>query len=440
MIDNNEIDHWIRSLLNSAFSPRKLINTIENFNKEVVLNSLIRKLDDEIGSTRERAAVALGIISDDLAVDALIQVLRNDPDTDVRRQSAWALGEIKDPVAVFPLIKSLEDDLNWPVRAQAAISLGNIGDDLAAEFLIWSLKDPDWHVRKSTATALGNLGDERAIEPLIIILNDEDTDVRRKAMIALQKFGENSVKPLTEALKTGDPVIRMNSAEVLGKIGDSSALHPLISALDPNKKRDKNRHVRAKVAEALGKIGDDRAVNILRKEANNEFVFVRNKAQEALERIRSDGSSNKILKYNSDELYFEYPNSWVLISPSWKSQLLKGKHVQHEIEFSINKIKNEHQISIDELLEILREAYYSHEFTIDSETIYESQDMVVYRLFGLNNKSDKAIMILSYKLHELIYCVLFKGKIDVFDKLIGDINIIANSFQLNDQEYLKILD
>lgn len=435
MMENNDIDNWIRVLLNGGVSPRKLFSTLENFDKEELLNSLIRCLDNKLSSTRERAAEALGIIGDDLALYALENILINDNDSDVRRLSAWALGEIKNPLSVFPLIKTLEEDLKWPVRAQSALSLGNIGDDLATEFLIRSLIDENWHVRKNAATALGNLGDERAITPLIRILNDTDTDVRRKSMFALEKFADKSVHPLTEALKNGDPVIRMNSAEILGKIGDSRALGPLIKALDSSNKRNNNRYVRGKVAEALGKLGDDRAVKILQKEANAEFVYVRNKASEALEKIRSDGTSTRILQYYDDEIFFEYPNSWVMMSPSRKNQLLKGKHTQYAIEFSLQKIKNDFDISLEELVDIFQEVFYDQEFDINSENIYHSGEMEVYKMFGENTSLNKAVMILGFKLNELVYCLIFKGKIKIFEKTNSDIELITSSFLLNDYDF-----
>lgn len=80
------------------------------------------------------------------------------------------------------------------------------------------------HVRWSAVEVLGEIGDTEAIEPLIQALKDKDEDVRR------------------------------NAVEALGKIGDTRAVEPLIQALE-----DKNADVRETAVEALGKIGDVRA-------------------------------------------------------------------------------------------------------------------------------------------------------------------------------------
>ncbi len=53
---------------------------------------------------RRAAAKALGKLKAQEAVEALIQALQSDPDTNVRRAAAEALGQIGDKQAVEPLI------------------------------------------------------------------------------------------------------------------------------------------------------------------------------------------------------------------------------------------------------------------------------------------------------------------------------------------------
>lgn len=433
MIDTDDIDSLIKVLLKKDFTNPLMEKSIafNNLDDEEILHTLIKILQYENSSRREKAAEALGIIGNDMALNSLINALFYDTDPDVRSRSAWALGQIKDPIAVFPLIKSLEDQ-EGSVRSQIAISLGNIGDDLATEPLIWTLQDRDWQVKKCAANALGKIEDPRAVTPLIKTLNDEDTDVRRKAKMALEKFGYYAVEPLIEALKQKDAIIRINSAEVLGKIGDPRAITPLINSLDPKKKRDKNKYVRAKIVEALGKISDDRAVKILKKEAKSEFMFIRNKAQEALERIRSSGASTRIMQYDDGEIYFRYPNSWVTISPSRKKQLIQGKHLDNGMKFSVNKIGNDYDITLEELLEILREAFYNQEIPITSEINYKLGDIDAYKILGINMEDNRVVMVLAFDMHESFYYIFFKGKAEVFKKIEDDINIITDSFLIID--------
>lgn len=434
MIDTDDIDGLLNVLLRKDFTNPPMGKSIafNNLDDEEILRALIKILQYENPSRREKAAEALGIIGNNVALNSLINALSTDTDHDVRIKSAWALGQIKDEIAVFPLIKALEDDPKGSVRSQIVLSLGNIGDDLATDPLIWTLKDRDWQVRKCAADALGKIEDPRAIKPLIDTLNDEDADVRRKTMMALEKFAYDAVELLIEALKQKDAITRINSAEVLGKIGDPQAVNPLINALDPMKKRDKNKYARAKIVEALGKIGDERAVKILKKESESEFIFIRNKAQEALERIRSSGASTKIMQYNDGEIYFRYPNSWITISPSRKKQLIQGRNLENGIKFSVNKIGSEYNISLEELLEILRDGFNNQEIPITSETIYDSGDMNVHKIVGENIDDNRAVMVLAFWMFESIYYIFFKGKAEVFEKIEDDINIITDSFLIID--------
>jgi HEAT repeat protein len=50
------------------------------------------------------------------------------------------------------------------------------------------LKDEDWLVRKNSAEALGQIGDTRAIEALIAALKDNELKVRLEAADALNRI------------------------------------------------------------------------------------------------------------------------------------------------------------------------------------------------------------------------------------------------------------
>lgn len=193
-----------------------------------------------------------------------------------------ALAKIADVRAVEPLIQSLKDEA---LRRFAANALGKIGDKRAVEPLIQALNDENDFVRSSAAKALGNLGDKRAVEPLIQRLKGDRDQVRKEAEDALNKLGwrpfseseeiythvavqkwdelvkvgKLAVETLADVLKNSrSPDVRKNVAKTLGKIGERSAVLPLIHAL-----KDEDWHVRANAAEALGRIADTQAVEPL---------------------------------------------------------------------------------------------------------------------------------------------------------------------------------
>ena len=221
------------------------------------------------------------------------------------------MGEIGNIQATEALIKALKDN-DWTVRRHAANSLGMIGDEEAVPSIIKALNDRDWHVRKYAAVALGKMKDERAIPILLEALDDDDADVRWKAASSLVKMGEISVPLVINVFKTGSWRVRGRAAEILGKIGDERAVPVLIDSLSHGKSLEKHRHVRGKAAEALGNIGDKVALDILLKTFHeDEYKYVQDKAEEAINKIRKTAKERSILTYDNGEVSFNYPGNGI---------------------------------------------------------------------------------------------------------------------------------
>jgi len=66
--------------------------------------------------------------------------------------------------------------------------LDKIGGEDVIEPLIKALKDPYWEIRSDAATILGKMGDTRAVVPLLDTLKDENGFVKKSAVISLEKF------------------------------------------------------------------------------------------------------------------------------------------------------------------------------------------------------------------------------------------------------------
>jgi len=174
-------------------------------------------------------------------VEGLIKALGyKSEDYLIPNNAAFALVEIGEP-AVEPLIDALKNE-NIDIRQRAAFALGNIGDKRAVEPLIEALNDE--LVRSNAATALGKIGDARAVEPLIEAFKDEYEKVQQKVSGAIDvtgaiaEIGEPAVEPLIATLKNENSQVRNIAVDTLIKIGDTSAIEPLIEVL--NKYNDKN--------------------------------------------------------------------------------------------------------------------------------------------------------------------------------------------------------
>ncbi len=379
-----------------------------------------------MGSVRETAAEALGVLGDRRAVDSLIKSL-NDKDEEVRWKAAWALGNIRDRKAVEPLIYLLYDK-SWAVRRFAASALGKIGDERAVESLIQALGDEEWHVRKYAADALGKIGEDRAVPSLVDALHDEDSDVRWKAVIALGKMKSAAVEPLIEILKNEDWNIRGRAAEALGKIGDERAVKPLINAL-VGRGKDRNKYVRGRAAEALGKIGDGRALKPLTQALEDPYIYVRAKAEEALKEMET---ATQIQTYDDGEISFDYPGSWEVISTADKKKIVKGNSTDGGITFSINKNVNVGDLTSKEIAETIRDVFIIQNSTILSETEFTADGIDVHTVIGenVNNIAPTKIMVISFKIEDLLYYLWFSGGRESFERTQEDIDLIIDNFRV----------
>lgn len=149
-------------------------------------------------------------VRDSKVVAALISALR-DPDRAVREDATIALGMIGDPRAIDALIEAMKDGA---VKRHAIASLGMIGDPRALQPVLDALKgkgikqdgtptpgcivSEEAFIKEAAATALGQFRDPRVIPELIMLL--KDGVLREKASAALVTIGDTAIEPLISFL------------------------------------------------------------------------------------------------------------------------------------------------------------------------------------------------------------------------------------------------
>lgn len=239
-----------------------------------ILSLLIEKLHSQSSDTRTASAIALTVIADPQAVEALLEAV-HDPASNVRAQAAMALAKIGDIRALEPLINIVKDKT---LRSGAAVeALGKFGDKRALGALVVGLEDENCFTRINAIKAIVKVGGESGVNVLIKMLKDMDMSVRGEAANALDnlgwqpeddlnklnryiakrefdnciEFGRLAVEPLIKLLRDDDaPVVRWEAAEALGELGDKAAIESLRIALN-----DKNENVRANARAAIAKLG-----------------------------------------------------------------------------------------------------------------------------------------------------------------------------------------
>lgn len=116
----------------------------------------------------------------------LIWILDHDKDPVNRGAAALALGFVSKDEGISALITSLKTDVPM-VAMEAAASLGRLGISKAIGPLCEAIRNPDENVRANACTALGTLGGEIAISCLKDAVHDKNAFVQAAADEALQR-------------------------------------------------------------------------------------------------------------------------------------------------------------------------------------------------------------------------------------------------------------
>lgn len=148
-----------------------------------VVEALIQALKDEDRAVREDATIALGIIGDPLAVDGLIEAMK---DGAVKRHAIASLGMVGDARALPAVLDALKGK---GIAQQGRPTPGCI---ISEEQLI----------KEAAATALGHFRDPKVIPDLMLLL--KDIVLRDYAASSLVLMGDGAVEPLVAFLHDPD--------------------------------------------------------------------------------------------------------------------------------------------------------------------------------------------------------------------------------------------
>nr|MDQ2687630.1 MFS transporter [Armatimonadota bacterium] len=197
-----------------------------------------------------RAAKPLGSI-------AGIQKLSRAGSAQARQEAVQELGRLKTPVAVEELVKAL-DDVALPVREQAAHALGEIGDKRALPPLMRKLSDPASGIENAAATALGKIGDRAALPSLAAAAQ---LGPLPRQLAAIEALGRLPDSRATEAVQSflPDPPLRLAALRALAEREDPQSAPSLRAELEG----ERDPAALAVLADALGRVGDATAVGPL---------------------------------------------------------------------------------------------------------------------------------------------------------------------------------
>ena len=176
-----------------------------------------------IFSEDERPRVAANVTVDAGVTEALVRVVREDFDWEVRREAVYALGSLSAVDQLPALIEEIEGPRHredWEVRIAMVKAMGLFRDVQAGPVLTRLIRDEDERVAEESILAVGLIG-YRAAYPALsgLFRSSFDDDVREQALQAIALMREPDAQTLFEPLlESSEDKERELAAEGLARL------------------------------------------------------------------------------------------------------------------------------------------------------------------------------------------------------------------------------
>ncbi len=200
----------------------------------------------------------IGEIKLEAAAPPLLELLATITDTDEMEAIISTLGEIGDPIATNTLGDFLYSG-NRKLIIAAIRALGKIATPTAMRRLAERM-GTDNQLDVLILDIFARVQDTIALEKLNEAMRSHFAHIRTYAKKALTQIGVKAVPLLTENLRYDDPDLIIHTLNVLGDIGDATAIAPIRKLLHT---QPKNPNVRFAAYEALGLLPLDKGAYVL---------------------------------------------------------------------------------------------------------------------------------------------------------------------------------
>ena len=240
----------------------RLVGTMDDISE---IEPLVTALSNRDTALRRTAADVLVNQNPDRVVPALVAALKMDPYGDAAR----TLGRIGDERAVEPLLATLSG-ATYVLRQASIEALGALADRRALPAFLHAMNDDTSGVREAAVKALDRLGAPESIARLIEALTDAAPSVRERAALALEHMGPLVLQALLPSLESSDWRVRLNTVQILGRVGDVRAVEVLLRKL-----HDPAGNVCGAVIAELKRLVDARSVGWLLKALEDRDAYVR---------------------------------------------------------------------------------------------------------------------------------------------------------------------
>jgi HEAT repeat protein len=190
---------------------------------------LLDALSDDSWQVRRAAIKGVSQRAAPQAIAALLESVVENHQNPSLLNSALQVLASSDVDTFSPLLELLRGS-DPDLRMQAALALGEQGTR-ATGALIDSLQDEDTNVRYHAIEALGKLKAADAVNALLAIVESRDFFLAFAALDALAKINDSRIAPAIVPLLE-DELLREPAINLLGQLGDDSAVAPLVTLLN----------------------------------------------------------------------------------------------------------------------------------------------------------------------------------------------------------------
>ncbi len=193
-----------------------------------------------------------------LSKDALIAALAN-PKAEIRRLAAYKLAIDKDKDAIPFIQNALSVENNGTNRVHMALDLAELGDEKGIELLKNTCSDQKvpGHLRVLAAQDMLQIGNEGCLSDVLSIAQSDTGAQNRQVALSLlpQYFNDAKRAPaevlniISDRLADDSPLVRLEAAVVLSKVGSSEQAAALEEAIQ----KEQDPAIRARMEDELNK-------------------------------------------------------------------------------------------------------------------------------------------------------------------------------------------
>lgn len=266
-----------------------------DLNDPRAVRPLITALEDEDLTVRRLTAQGLGSYRAYLAVMPLIETALN-PDSGAQEDAVQALREIDVDGEFRTVVAALNDELP-NVRRFAAMTLGALQVETAVEELLQVADDPNISVRNGVIDGLAMMAPQIQDQLIAFLASPDASDLARVTVLHGIAVSRPTYRPdadlsraLMDQIQIGSPEVGIAAAKAMRQCADPSILVRLMQRFNQLGGRSLSESeiiLRASIAEAFGRIWNRTTIGTLLRvvESDAEPVLVRQYSAIALARI-----------------------------------------------------------------------------------------------------------------------------------------------------------